>query len=161
MGTGKGVVAVLAIVGCTAAAVAQVPTDQARKDAQQHMRAADELMASQSWAEAAAEYREAVTLDPLQVMGYYQLGRALMAQGRPAEAQLASESCVQALERRNQLSEGERAKVLREIDDQIHDLRDLIRRYMTDAKTVDKEKRVMEFEERIRVLERSRPMESR
>ena len=48
MGTGKGVVAVLAIVGSTAAAVAQVPTDQARKDAQQHMRAADELMASQS-----------------------------------------------------------------------------------------------------------------
>jgi len=160
MGTVKGVVAALAVVGFAASAVAQVPTDQARKDAQLHMRAAEGLMASQSWEEAAEEYRQAVALDPLEVMGYYQLGRALMAQGRPAEAQAAYESCVQALQRRNQLSEGERAKILREIDDQIHDLRDMIRRYMSDSKTIDKEKRVMEIEERIRVLERSRPMES-
>lgn len=142
-------VAVLAVPArITAAAV-----DKAR--AEQLYRAGVESMRSESWDEAAEQFRGAIAADPEMVMAHYNLGQCRMAQKRFVEAVAAYRDTKEAFTRMGQLSEQDRETNERNRQDEIRGLRDNLTLLNT-VKDGSAERRAMEIDSRIRLLESMR-----
>jgi tetratricopeptide (TPR) repeat protein len=125
---------------------------QRRAEAQQHFSAGQDGMHVEAFERAVREFKAAIELDPQLVLAHYNLGQAHMALKQYPEAVQAYLGCRQAIEHLNSLQQGQVVERDHEIDDQIHDLRDLIRR-VRQERTADPGNKIMMIEERIRVLE--------
>ncbi|HEY8149658.1 MAG TPA: tetratricopeptide repeat protein [Vicinamibacteria bacterium] len=125
---------------------------QRRAEAQQHFSAGQDSMHAEAFERAVREFKAAIELDPQLVLAHYNLGQAHMALKQYPEAVQAYLGCRQAIEHLNSLQQGQIVERDHEIDDQIHDLRDLIRR-VRQERTADPGNKIMMIEERIRVLE--------
>ena len=141
-------VAVLAVPARITAAV-----DKSR--AEQLYRAGVEAMKSESWDEAAEQFRGAIAADPEMVMAHYNLGQCRMAQKRYVEAVTAYRNTKDAFTRMGSLSEQDREKVDRDRQDEIRGLRDNLTLLNT-VKDGSAERRAMEIDSRIRLLESMR-----
>jgi tetratricopeptide (TPR) repeat protein len=141
-------VAVLAVPARITAAV-----DKSR--AEQLYRAGVEAMKSESWDEAAEQFRGAIAADPEMVMAHYNLGQCRMAQKRYVEAVAAYRNTKDAFTRMGSLSEQDREKVDRDRQDEIRGLRDNLTLLNT-VKDGSAERRAMEIDSRIRLLESMR-----
>jgi tetratricopeptide (TPR) repeat protein len=139
-----------------AAALASSPLNQTQKreEAQQHFRAGQDRMHAEEFETAVREFKAAIALDPLLVLAHYDLGQSYMAlKAYPAAVQ-AYRGCRDAVDQLNTLQQGDLVQRDRDIDDQIHELQDLIRRSRSEKGTErGNEHKTMMLEERIRVLE--------
>lgn len=117
------------VLAAPAAAGGQVPAaDHRRQEAAQHYRAGVEFLSGEAWEKAAIEFRAAVTLDALFTDAYYGLGQANMGLRRYVSAAQAFESCLNAARRLHQNRERDRVLRDKQIDDDLHELRDTLRR---------------------------------
>ena len=103
--------------------MAQVTEDLARRQAQQHYRSGLELMSSERYEQAAAEFTEAIKLDPLFTLAHYNLGQSYMALKRYASAILAYNGCRDAYTRIATMRETNAFESKRRVDDEINYLR--------------------------------------
>lgn len=126
-----------------------------REEAQRHFRAGEKSMQVEAFERAVREFTAAIELDPLLVLAHYNLGQAHMALKQYPEAVQAYQGCRQAIEQLSSLQQGQLMDREREVDDQIHDLQDLIRRVQRE-RTPDPGNKIMMIEARIRVLEGTR-----
>lgn len=141
------VLALLAVV----AAATPLDREQARL-AERHYKNGVAFMKTESWEEAAQEFRAALSLDPNMAMAHYNLGQCRMAQKRYVEAAGAYTQCRESFERLGALSQEERDTRERARRDEIHELKNDLTRLHT-LKGVNVEQYAMRLEERIRLLE--------
>lgn len=141
----------LAVVGETQS----LSEAQRREEALRHYRAGEESMHLEAFERAVREFKTAIGLDPLLVLAHYNLGQSHMALKQYPEAVQAYLGCREAIERLNSLQQGDLAERERAVDDQLHELQDLIRRVQRE-RTPDTGNRVMMIEARMRVLEGTR-----
>jgi tetratricopeptide (TPR) repeat protein len=141
------------VFGLSAAQVTAqgAPADTAR-EAERHYRAGVESMKSEAWDAAADEFRAAIAVDPDMVLAHYNLGQCRMAQRRYVEAVAAYRNAKDAFTRMGHLSERDREKGERDRQDEIRGLRDNLTLLNT-VKDGSGERRAMEIESRIRLLE--------
>jgi len=149
-----GKACVLAVVLSLAARARAAEPHKAR-DAERHYRAGVESMKSEAWDEAADEFRAAIAADPDMVLAHYNLGQCRMAQRRYVEAVAAYRSTKDAFIRIGQLSEQDREAGERDRQDEIRGLRDNLNLLNT-IKDGSADRRAMEIESRIRLLESMR-----
>ena len=142
-----------ALLGVAAEARAAVP--EKAREAERHYRSGVEAMRAESWDQAAEEFRAAATADPDMVLAHYNLGQCRMAQKRYVEAVAAYRSTKEAFLHAGHLSEAERAAGERDIQDQLRGLRDNLN-LLNLIKDGSAERRAMEIENRIRLLESMR-----
>ena len=122
------------------------------REAERHYRAGVEYMQSESWEQAADEFRAALAADPDMVLAHYNLGQCRMAQKRYVEAVAAYRNTKDAFTRMGHLSEQDREKGERDRQDEIRGLRDNLTQLHT-VKDGSAERRAMEIDSRIRLLE--------
>src|SRR5258708_19175199 len=149
-----GKACVLAVV-LGLAARAQAAEPHKARDAERHSRAGVESMKSEAWDEAAEEFRAAIAADPDMVLAHYSLGQCRMAERRYVEAVAAYRSPKDAFIRMGQLSEQDREAGERDRQDEIRGLRDNLNLLNT-TKDGSADRRAMEIESRIRLLESMR-----
>ena len=127
---------------------------QRRDEAQIHFAAGQDSMRAEEFEKAAREFKAAIALDPMLVLAHYSLGQAYMSLKAYPEAVKAYLGCREAIENLNTLQQGDLVHRDHDIDDQIHELQDLIRR-SRGARGTERgnEHQVMMLEERIRVLQ--------
>jgi tetratricopeptide (TPR) repeat protein len=113
------------LLGVAAPSPADVGVDN-RRQALQHYRAGEAALSSEHYDEAVAEFRQAISLDPLLVMAHYGLGQAHMALKEYAEAVRAYLNCRKAFQ--DDLASQFQSEMEwgRRIDDQIRALEDQI-----------------------------------
>jgi tetratricopeptide (TPR) repeat protein len=140
----------VALLGISADAGAAIP--EKAREAERHYRAGVEYMQSESWDQAADEFRGALAADPDMVMAHYNLGQCRMAQKRYVEAVAAYSNTKDAFTRMGHLSENDREKGERDRQDEIRGLRDNLTQLHT-VKDGSAERRAMEIDSRIRLLE--------
>jgi protein O-GlcNAc transferase len=138
--------------------VGAVPDDAARRNAIQRYRAGEQLLRAERYEDAAAEFRQAIELDPLLMIAHYNLGQAYMALKRPVEAVIAYHGCEAAVERINSLSQKDREQRERENLDEIQQLKSSLIEVRTGKlKAISNpEPFIVRIEERIRLLENMR-----
>lgn len=108
---------------------AQAPASDAdRREAVRHFRAGQELLGAERWEQAATAFQQAVRIDPLFVDAHYGLGQAYMGARRFASAVQAYERCLDAARSIHGLRDKNRVDADRQIDDDIRELRDSVRR---------------------------------
>jgi tetratricopeptide (TPR) repeat protein len=130
---------------------------QRHAEAQQHFRAGQASMHAEEFEKAVREFKTAVELDPLLVLAHYNLGQSYMALKAYPAAVKAYLGCRDAIEHLNSLQQSDLVQRDHDIDDQIHDLQDLIRRSRGEKGAErGNEHKTMMLEERIRVLENLR-----
>jgi tetratricopeptide (TPR) repeat protein len=111
------------------ATTAQTPLDDhQRLKAIQHYRAGVEFLTGEEFDKAVTEFRAAVAIDGLFTDAYYGLGQAHMGQRRYVSAAQAFESCLAAARKLHVLRERDRVLHDKDIDDELHELRDTMRR---------------------------------
>jgi tetratricopeptide (TPR) repeat protein len=150
----------LTVVGALLAApaanpAANPPSVEAMQEAQVHVQAAEDKMQAQAWDDAISELRAALALDSSLPIAYFNLGHCEMALKRYAEAEADYRSSAKAILERVSESEHERAQRYAMIEEKIQDLR----RKMQMLGQGDL--RTAAIEDRIRVLEASRPTEGK
>jgi tetratricopeptide (TPR) repeat protein len=126
-----------------------------RAEAQRHFNAGQESMYEEAFERAVREFRAAIELDPLIVLAHYNLGQAHMALKQYPDAAKPYLGCRDTIEQLSSLKQSEMNIREREINDQVNDLKDVIRR-LRNERTRDPGNRIMMVEERIRVLEGTR-----
>jgi len=145
----------LALFCVSVAAVAQtLAADQDRRDAVTRYRSGQELLANEQWEKAAAEFERAIKLDPLFTDAHYGRGQAYMGLQRYATAIQAFEQTIEAARTLYGLRDQNRAEVDRQLEDEIRELRDQLRRTQTLKGGVAM--RTTQLEDRIRDLERQK-----
>ena len=149
-----GKACVLAVLLGLAAQTQAVEVNKAR-DAERHYRAGVESMKSEAWDQAADEFHAAIAADPEMVLAHYNLGQCRMAQRRYVEAVAAYRNTKDAFTRMGHLSEADRGKGERDRQDEIRGLRDNLNLLNT-VKDGSADRRAMEIESRIRLLESMR-----
>jgi tetratricopeptide (TPR) repeat protein len=140
----------VALLGIPVDALAATP--EKAREADRHYQAGVEYMQSESWDQAAEEFRAALAADPDMVLAHYNLGQCRMAQKRYVEAVAAYRNTKDAFTRMGHLSEQDREKGERDRQDEIRGLRDNLTQLHT-VKDGSAERRAMEIESRIRLLE--------
>src|SRR5256885_13328689 len=107
-------------------ALAQAVDDISHTNALAHYRLGEDLMHSEQFEKASAEFQTAIKLDPLLTIAHYELGQSYMALRRYVEAIRAYLGCRTAFETmaamvaRNDFTADQRR------DDEIRELRDTI-----------------------------------
>jgi tetratricopeptide (TPR) repeat protein len=108
---------------------AQTPLDdRERQDALRHYRAGIEFLSGEEWEKAVVEFRGAIALDALFTDAYYGLGQSYMGLQRYVSAAQAFEGCLAAARNLHGLRERDRVLRDKEIDDELHEVRDTMRR---------------------------------
>ncbi|MGE0041707.1 MAG: tetratricopeptide repeat protein [Vicinamibacterales bacterium] len=143
--------AVTALAAPGPAAAQTVASDQDRRDALQQYRAGQEFLSGEQWDKAADAFKAAIAKDPLFTDAYYGLGRAYMPLERYASAVDAFEGCIDAARNLHALRERDRVAGDRQIDDELKELRDNLRRAQSMrggsvAKSTDIEQRIRDLE---------------
>jgi tetratricopeptide (TPR) repeat protein len=142
------------VVSLVSHAAAQLPAEgRERMRAVQHYRAGVEYLTGEEWDKAVAEFRAAVNIDALFTDAYYGLGQAHMGQRRYVSAAQAFESCLTAARKLHMLRERDRVLRDKERDDELHELRDTMRRM---AQQGGNRLRMQRMEKYITDLERRR-----
>lgn len=140
----------------TAAAVAspppRTPTGDSLKLAEKHYQTGLELMRTESWDQAAEEFKAATVLDPHKVMAWYNLGQCRMAEKRYVEAAAAYKATQEAYTSLDALSEKERGRLARERRDEMDEIRDSLKR-VDQIKYQNPEQLRIRLEDRLRMLE--------
>ncbi len=113
---------------CSASATAQVVDELSRRQALQHLRAGQELMLAERYEPAAAEFSQAVSLNPLLTIAHYGRGQAYMALRRYASAVQAFLGCREAFEQLARMQQQHVSEASRQETDEMYELRDSIRR---------------------------------
>jgi Tfp pilus assembly protein PilF len=146
----------IGLVLVLAAGLANSPLNQTQKreEAQRRFRTGEDNMHAEEFEKAALEFKAAIALDPLLILAHYNLGQSYMAlKAYPAAVQ-AYLGCRDAVDQLNTLQQGDLVQRDRDIDDQVHELQDLIRRSRSEKGAErGNEHKMMMLEERIRVLE--------
>ena len=127
-----------------------------RRAAATQFRAGMELLGVERWDEAVAAFQRAVALDPLFVDAYYGMGQAHMSAQRFGSAIKAYTQCLDASRTVHGLRQRDRVLADRQIDDEIRELRDSVRRAQSGQIKGLGELTVTRFEQRIQELERDR-----
>ncbi len=135
-------------------------TEGARREAFNHYRAGQELLSSERWEQAAGEFRAAIAADSLFVDAHYGLGQAYMGATRFASAVQAYTGCLEAARAVHGLRDRDRVAVDRQTDDQIRELKDQARRVAATQPGPAAVLKVVQLEQRIQDLERSRSSNS-
>jgi tetratricopeptide (TPR) repeat protein len=127
-----------------------------RRAAVKYFRGGIELLGVERWDQAVEAFRQAVTYDPLFVDAYYGMGQAHMSAQRFASAIQAYTQCLEAARTVHGLRQRDRVLADRQIDDEIRELRDSIRRAQSGQIKGLGELTVTRFDQRIQELERDR-----
>lgn len=138
----------------TANPAATAPSGEAMQQAQLHIQAAEDKMQARAWDDAISELHAALALDPTLPIAYFNLGHCEMALKRYAEAEADYRASANAILERVSESEQERAQRYAMIEEKIQDLRRKLQMLRGDL-------RAAAVEDRIRVLEASRPTEGK
>jgi tetratricopeptide (TPR) repeat protein len=143
------------LLACAAPAFAQFASDQDRREAIQHYRTGQELMAAEQFEKASEAYKRAIDKDRLLTLAHYGLGQSYMAMRRFASAIQAFTECRDTFATLHRLQEKDRVLVERQREDEIRELKDSVRRIRSgqmkmSALVADK------LEARIQDLERQR-----
>jgi tetratricopeptide (TPR) repeat protein len=119
----------VALTGLTGLAGAQNLMDQQRLDeARRHYRIGEELMLTESFEDAAREFKAAVELDPAFSLAHYSLGQAQMALKRFPAAVEAYTSCRDTFLRASSLDQKARADIEARTRDEVRELEDSLAR---------------------------------
>src|SRR5262245_56751559 len=129
-----------------------IPESQRRAEALRHYQAGEESMHAEACERAVKEFKAAIEMDPLMVLAHYNMGQSHMALKQYPEAVQAYLGCRNVFEQLGSMRQGELANRDREIDDQLHEMEDLIRR-IKNERTADTGNRQMMVEAKMRVLE--------
>ena len=126
-------VAVMAIVlSCVeGTGSAQAVDDVSRRQALERYRAGQELMTSERYEQAAAEFSAAIQLDPLLTLAHYGLGQSYMALKRYASAVQAYVACREAYMKLGAMRQTNAIDSDRRLDDEIRELEDSLNRIRT------------------------------
>ena len=117
-------VAIMFVVFATASASAQAVDEINHRQAIERYRAGQELMTSERYEQAAAEFSAAIQLDPLLTLAHYGLGQASMALKRYASAVQAYAACRDAYVKLGAMRQSNAMDIDRRLDDEIRDLED-------------------------------------
>jgi tetratricopeptide (TPR) repeat protein len=133
---------------------AQTPLDDhQRLKAIQHYRAGVEFLSGEEWDKAVTEFRAAIAIDSLFTDAHYGLGQAHMGQRRYVSAAQAFEGCLAASRKLHMIRERDRVLRDKEVDDELHELRDTMRRL---AQQGGSTLRIQRLEKYVTDLERRR-----
>jgi tetratricopeptide (TPR) repeat protein len=144
----------LALLCASSEALAQTfVDDRQRQAAVRHYRSGVEFLTGEEWDKAAAAFRQATAIDPLFTDAFYGLGQANMGLRRYVSAAHAFESCLAAARKLYTLRERDRVLRDKQIDDDLHELRDTMRRM---AQQGGNRLRMQRMEKYISDLERRR-----
>lgn len=130
-------------------------TENVRREALAKYREGQELLTSERWDQAADAFQAAVTLDPLFVDAFYGLGQAYMGATRFTSAVQAYTRCLDAASAVHGLRDKNRVAVDRQIDEEVRELRDAIRRIQSQSGQANALKAV-QIDQRIADLEHSK-----
>ena len=125
------------LIATISTASAQVVDELTRRQALQHYRTGVELMQTERYERAAAEFSDAVALDPLLTLAHYGLGQANMALKRYASAVQAFVACRDAYRSIADLRQRDAAESGRLETDEINELRDSLRRVQSGQVSVN------------------------
>jgi tetratricopeptide (TPR) repeat protein len=126
----------------------------ARRKAQEHYKTGLQAMSSERYAAAVESFRQAVALDPLLAMAYYNMGQSHMALKQYGEAVVAYNDTKTAFTRVGSIGARESMERDRDRRDEITELRDTVRNVSTGViKTAQPAQMIIKLEERIRLLE--------
>ena len=139
-------------------AVAQVlASDADRREALKQYRAAQELLASEQFEEAADAFRTAIKHDPLLTDAHYGLGQSYMGLQRYASAIQAFDGCLDAARALHQLRQKDRTTTDHAIEEEIRELKDSVRRVASgQVRVAQPQIKQTQLEQRIQELERMR-----
>jgi tetratricopeptide (TPR) repeat protein len=128
-----------------------------RERALAHYKAGQELMFTEKWEEAAAEFSEATQLDPLFGQAFHDLGLCRMALREYPAALKAFSDSREAFQKLWELQSTDSTKVDMRIEEEITSLRDAIRFVQTSVRPDQLNPfTVMKYQDRITELERQR-----
>ena len=151
----------LALVLVASPAYAQFASEQDRREALQHYRAGQDLMAAEQFEKAAEAFQKSIDKDRLLTLAHYGLGQAYMSLRRFTSAIQAFTTCREVFRSLHGLQERDRVSVERQRDDEIRELRDTIRRLQAMQSGAQRfDLRITKVEARIQDLERQRSSNS-
>src|SRR5688500_268044 len=107
---------------------AQTVDEISRRQAIERYRAGQELLTSERYEQAAAEFTAAIGLDPMLALAHYGLGQAYMGLKRYASAIQAFTGARDAYERMASLRQSDMLAAQRRLDDEMRELRDSLAR---------------------------------
>jgi tetratricopeptide (TPR) repeat protein len=131
-----------------------VVDERTRREAFQHYRSGVELLTAERWDKALEEFVQAVKLDPLLTDAHYGKGQAYMGLKRFASAADAYEDCIEAARSLHGLRERDRVSADRQLDDEIRELKETLRRMQMQGPT--RALRATQLEQRIQDLEQDK-----
>jgi tetratricopeptide (TPR) repeat protein len=147
-------VAVFLVLAAPVLFAQSIVSESDGRAAMSHYRTAQELLAREQWEKAAAAFADAIKLDPLFIDAHYGRGQAFMGLQRYRSAIQAFEGALGASRALHGLRDSHRTNVDRQIEDEIRELRDQLRR--TQSVKGGVAMRTTQLEERIRDLERQK-----
>jgi tetratricopeptide (TPR) repeat protein len=131
-----------------------LPEAQARAKALELYRSGQSHMTNERYEEAAADFKQAVGLDPMLVLAHYNLGQCHMVRKEYVQAASAYQAAKDAILRTSSLSDRERAERERAARDERNDLRMAIQAIASGhIKAAQPQQQITRMEDRIRVLE--------
>lgn len=145
----------LLCIGATGTVPAQRPAaPEARREAYLAYREGQEALAGERWEEAEVAFRRAIDLEPLLTLAHYGLGQAYMGLRRFPSAVRAYTGCLEAARALHHLGFTDRAAADRQIDEEVRELRESIRRVQGGQVKTGGPQMVMRLEQRLVELER-------
>lgn len=147
---------VLAVVAASAVPSFGLAIEEpAKREAASHYKEGEALMASETFEQAAAEFKAAGGLDPLMFQAFYNEGQCYMALKRYTEAVIAYQAARGSVERSFSLSDRDRQQRERQVRDEVKEIQDAIRQIRSNPKALQPENKILRLEERQRVMENS------
>ena len=125
----------------------------ASREALRHFRSGQELLIAERYEQAAAEFTEAIMLDPLLTLAHYGLGQSYMALKRYASAIQAFSGCRDAYTKLSALRQSDVVASERRVDEEARELRDSISRVRSGQIKGAGELMVMQMEKRLEEIE--------
>lgn len=123
-------------------------------EAEKHYQAGEELMRSETFEEAAREFKTALQLDPDYVLAHYSLGQTYMSLKRYPDAVGAYTNCRSVIQRQSNFDQRARTELDKQRQDELTELKESLQRVRSgQIKGVAIEHEALKIEERIRVVE--------
>lgn len=130
-------------------------SEQDRREAFTHYRAGQELISAEQWERAAIEFGAAIKIDGLFTDAHFGRGQAFMGLQRYTSAVQAFEATIEAARTLHSLRDKNRVEVDRQIDEELRELREQLRRTET-LKGGGALARTTQLEDRAKDLERQK-----
>jgi tetratricopeptide (TPR) repeat protein len=153
---GAALVALVLTGGVAPCAAQTMASDADRREASGHFRLGMQLLGAERWDQAVEAFQHAVARDPLFVDAYYGMGQGHMGAQRYASAIRVYRQCLDAARSIHGLRLRDHVMADRQIDEEIRELRDSIRRAESGQIKGLGAMTVARFESRIQELDRER-----